>query len=142
MHTFVMTTALVTYLQFRSSTREAMEFYHSVFGGDLDIATFDDFGMPVGEGEGGLVMHARLRTARGFLLMASDTPSAMELAPAGGFSLAITGDEEAELRGWFEALGEGGRIEMPVGVPPWGGLYGTLVDRFGVAWMVAVGEAE
>lgn len=31
---------------------------------------------------------------------------------------------------------------MPVGVPPWGGLYGTLVDRFGVAWMVAVGEAE
>lgn len=47
-----MTTALVTYLQFSSSTREAMEFYHSVFGGDLDIATFDDFGMPVGEGEG------------------------------------------------------------------------------------------
>ncbi|WP_295840307.1 VOC family protein [uncultured Microbacterium sp.] len=137
-----MTTSLVAYLQFRSSTREAMEFYHSVFGGDLDVASFDDFHLPVDEGEGHLVMHARLRTPRGFVIMASDTPSGMDVSPAGGFSLALTGDEEDVLRGWFAGLAEGGRIEMPVDVPPWGGLYGTLVDRFGVAWMVAVGEAD
>lgn len=137
-----MTTSLVAYLQFRSSTREAMEFYHSVFGGELDIASFDDFHMPVDEGEGHLVMHSRLRTPRGFVIMASDTPSGMDVAPARGFSLALTGDEEDVLREWFAGLAEGGRIEMPVDVPPWGGLYGTLVDRFGVSWMVAVGEAD
>lgn len=137
-----MATALVAYLQFRSTTRDAMEFYHSVFGGELDIASFDDFQMPVGEGEGHLVMHARLRTPRGFVIMASDAPSGMDVSAVGGFSLALTGDEEDTLREWFAGLAEGGRIEMPIDVPPWGGLYGTLVDRYGVAWMVSVGEVD
>ncbi|CAN3702995.1 hypothetical protein MMX123_03032 [Microbacterium sp. MM2322] len=137
-----MTTALITYLNFRSQTREAMEFYRSVFGGQLDVASFDDFGMPVGEGEGQLTMHARLRTDDGFVLMASDVPSEMPHTSAAGFSIALTGDDEQKLEGWFEALAVDGTVEMPLDTPPWGGRYGTLVDRFGIAWMVVIAEAE
>ena len=137
-----MTTALVPYLEFRGQTREAMEFYHGVLGGQLDLATFADFQMPVAPGDEQLIMHARLRTPTGFILMASDVPSDREHAPTAGFSLALTGDEEETLREWFDGLATGGAVTMPVAVPPWGGLYGTLTDRFGIAWMVAVGEVD
>jgi len=137
-----MTTALITYLNFRSQSREAMEFYRSVLGGQLDIATFDDFDMPIPEGDGQLTMHARLRTDDGFVLMASDVPREMPYTPAAGFSIALTGDDEQKLERWFHALAEGGTIEVPLETPPWGGRYGTLVDRFGIAWMVVIAEAE
>ncbi|MCC4247378.1 MULTISPECIES: VOC family protein [Microbacterium] len=133
-----MTTALTTYLNFRRESREAMEFYHRVFGGDLQISTFDDFGMPVDEGDGGLVMHAQLTTPQGFTLMASDVPAEMPFTPAAGISIALHGDEEETLEAWFTALAEGGRIGMPLETPPWGGRYGTVTDRFGIDWQVVI----
>lgn len=137
-----MTTALITYLNFRSQSREAMEFYRSVLGGQLDIATFDDFGMPVPEGDGHLTMHARLRTDDGFVLMASDVPREMPYTPATGFSITLTGDDEPKLEGWFHALAKGGTIDVPLDTPPWGGRFGTLIDRFGIAWMIVIAESE
>jgi PhnB protein len=133
-----MTTALTTYLNFRRESRAAMEFYHGVFGGDLQIATFDDYGMPVGDGDGDLVMHAQLTTPQGFVLMASDVPEGMPFTPAAGISIALHGDEEAALEGWFHALAEGGRIGLPLETPPWGGRYGMVTDRFGIDWQVVI----
>ena len=61
-----MTTTLNPYLNFRGTARDAMTFYQSVLGGELTVSSFDDFGMPVGEGEGSLVMHSQLSTPSGF----------------------------------------------------------------------------
>ena len=69
--------------------------------------------------------------------MASDTPSGMPYNTPQGFSVSISGDEADEIRRIWDALSAGGTVTMPLDTPPWGGLFGMLVDRFGIAWMVA-----
>lgn len=130
------------YLSFRSEARAAMEFYRSVFGGDLVLSTFGEFpGMVQDAAEADLVMHAQLTTPDGFVLMASDTPSGMDYAPPAGVSVSISGDDEAQLQGWWDALAAGGAVTMPFEVPPWGGRFGMIADRFGVDWMIAYSPA-
>lgn len=130
------------YLSFRREAREAMEFYHSVFGGDLEIDTFGDSGMDHDPADAELVLHATLETPDGMVLMASDTPAAAPYEAPAGFSLSLSGDEEDELTEWWEALSEGGTITMPLAEPEWGGLFGMLTDRFGVRWMVSIVDEE
>jgi PhnB protein len=66
------------YLNFRGTAKEALEFYHSVFGGELTVSSFAELGMDdVPEAERGLVMHGQLETPAGFTLMGSDVPSHM-----------------------------------------------------------------
>ncbi|WP_372592952.1 VOC family protein [Actinotalea sp.] len=131
-----MVTRLNPYLSFRDSAREAMEFYRSVLGGELEISTFRELGMPVGPGEEDLVMHSMLETPGGLVLMGADTPSSMEYSPGGSISVSLSGDDTAELTGYWEGLVEGATITAPFEVAPWGDLFGMLVDRFGVTWMV------
>ena len=131
-----MVTRLNPYLSFRDTAREAMELYRSVLGGELEISTFRDLGMPVAPGEEDLVMHAMLEAPGGLVLMGADTPSSMEHSPGGGISVSLSGDDNAELTGYWNGLAEGATVTMPFEVAPWGDLFGMLVDRFGVAWMV------
>ena len=125
------------YLNFRDNAREAMEFYHSVFGGDLNVSTFADFQSAEDPSENDLVMHAQLTTPDGFILMASDTPSRMEYVAPAGISVSVSGDDEPKLEGFWNALVDGGSVVMPFEVPPWGGRFGMLRDKFGIDWMVS-----
>ncbi|WP_368498350.1 VOC family protein [Herbiconiux sp. A18JL235] len=135
-----MTTNLNPYIAFKGDAKEAMEFYRSVFGGELRSNTFDEFQMPVDEGEGSLIMHSQLVTPGGLVLMASDTPSSMEYTPGSAITISLSGDDTEELRGWFEALSAGGTVTLPFEKAPWGDYYGQFTDRFGVAWMVNGGS--
>ena len=127
------------YLNFRGSAREALTFYHSVFGGEARINSFREFGMPVGEGEEDLVMHGQIDVDGEPLLMASDVPSHMEFTPGRNtFSVSLSGDDEARLAGWFAALSEGAEVTQPLEKAPWGDSFGMLNDRFGVAWLVNI----
>ena len=127
------------YLSFGGNAREAMEFYQSVFGGDLDVSTFGDNQMPgLPEEAAGQVMHSQLTTTAGFTVMGSDTPPGMELPSSGNGTISLSGDEADELRGYWDALGEGGRIDMPLEKAPWGDYFGQLTDRFGISWMVNI----
>jgi len=128
------------YLNFRDNAREAIEFYHSVFGGDLTISTFGDFTMPgIDESEYDKVMHAQIdNTPAGFTLMAADTPAYMEYSPASAFSVSLSGDEDELLRGYWEKLSDGATISMPLGEAPWGGIFGMLDDKFGTSWLVNI----
>ena len=74
-----MASKLNPYLQFQDNAREAMTYYQDVFGGDLVVNSFSEFG---GEGDG--VMHSQLEAPHGFTLMASDTPEGMPPASPGG----------------------------------------------------------
>ena len=134
-----MVTRLNPYLSFRDTAREAMEFYRSVLGGELEISTFRDFGMPVAPGEEDLVLHSMLETAGGLVLMGADTPSSMEHSPGGGISVSLSGDDTAELTGYWNGLAEGATVTAPFEVAPWGDLFGMLVDRYGIEWMVNSG---
>src|SRR5919112_2771236 len=102
-------TKLNPYISFRGTAREAMEFYKSVFGGELDLSTFSDFQMPgVAEGEGDLIMHGQLEAPGGMTLMGADTPASMELAEGSNITVSLSGADETELRGYWDKLAEGG----------------------------------
>jgi PhnB protein len=133
-----METRLNPYLNFRDNTREAMEFYKSVFGGKLDLSTYKDFHASQTPGEDNLIMHGVLETGNGLTFMAADTPERMEYKPGNNFSMSLSGDDDSELSGYFEKLAAGGRVTMPLALAVWGDKFGMLTDRFGVAWLVNV----
>ncbi|WP_151526833.1 VOC family protein [Serinicoccus kebangsaanensis] len=125
------------YVSFDGSAKAAMERYQQIFGGDLALNTFGEYGME-GEGSDG-VMHAQLTTPAGFTLMASDTPPGMPAASSeGNMSISLSGDDEAELRGYWDGLADGGQVTMPLEPQMWGDTYGQLTDQFGVSWMVNI----
>lgn len=131
-----MASRLNPYLSFRDNAREAMEFYQQVFGGELTVSTFGEFGM-AGAGAD-LVMHAQLETPNGFTLMGSDTPPGMEHTPGSSITVSLSGDDVDDLRGYFAKLSEGGTVSMPLEKQMWGDEYGALTDRFGVPWMANI----
>ena len=87
------------------------------------------------------IMHAMLETPAGFTLMASDTPPGMEFGTGTNIGISLSGDDESELRGYWDGLSDGGVVTMPLERQMWGDLYGMCVDRFGIAWMVNIAAA-
>lgn len=136
-----MPATLNPYLSFKDNAREAMTFYQSVLGGDLDISTFDDLHAAQDPSEGSLVMHSQLTTPSGFTLMGSDTPSSMEFDRGNNsFSISLSGgqDAEEELRGYWNGLLDGASVSMPLEKAIWGDTFGMLTDKFGIAWLVNI----
>src|SRR5689334_21375135 len=126
-----MASKLNPYINFRGQAREALTFYHAVFGGELSIMTFGDSGgMGVAETEQDQVMHGQIDSPA-LTLMASDAPMHMSLAEGSNISISLSGDDEAELTGWFHALSDGGAVVQPLEKAPWGDTFGMLTDRFG-----------
>ena len=128
------------YLNFPDAkAREAMEFYQSVLGGDLNVMTFGDMGT---EGPlAGQVMHGQLETPAGIVLMGADAPAEMVQVTFGdNVSVSLSGGPEDadELRGWFSSLSEGGEVRQPLEAAPWGDEFGMFVDRFGISWLVNI----
>jgi PhnB protein len=133
-----MTVRLNPYLSFRDNAREAMTFYQSVFGGELNVSTFADLHASADPTEQHKIMHSQLETPDGLVLMGADTPEGMEYRPQAGVSVSLSGDDEARLRGYWERLSEGGTVTVPFEKAPWGDTFGMCVDRFGTNWMVNV----
>jgi PhnB protein len=133
-----MASTLNPYLNFKDNTREAMEFYKSVFGGKLEMSTFKDFHASQDPGEDDKIMHSVLEAGDGITFMAADTPDRMEYRPGTNFSMSLSGEDEPELRGYFEKLSAGGRVTMPLEKAQWGDTFGMLTDKFGVNWLVNI----
>lgn len=133
-----MQSRLNPYLSFKDNARQAMEFYQTVFGGKLDINTFKEFHASQDPSEDNKVMHSMLEADNGITFMASDTPNSMEHKPGNTMSMSLSGDNEEELRGYWEKLSTGGTVTMPLDKAPWGDTFGMLTDQFGIAWMVNI----
>ena len=131
-------TTLNPYLSFRDNAKEAMTYYQSVFGGELNMSTFGEFHASEDASEQDKIMHAMLTTAKGMVLMGADTPNGMDLTPGNNISVSLSGSDEAELRGYFDKLSDGGTA-MPLEKAPWGDTFGMCKDRFGIDWLVNVG---
>ncbi|GLZ29036.1 VOC family protein [Lentzea sp. NBRC 105346] len=132
-----MASRLNPYIGFKDNARQAMEFYKEVFGGELRINTFGEFGMEGPDAD--KVMHAMLEAPNGYTIMASDTPPEQQFTPGSQISMSISGTEADELRGYWEALsGKGGTVTVPFEKQMWGDEFGMCVDQFGISWMVNV----
>ena len=129
-----MTARLNPYLGFRDNARQAMEFYQSVFGGELRINTFGEFGMQDSP-QADQIMHAQLETEAGYTLMASDTPPGMPYNPGDTITISLSGDEDVLLEVRAQHA-DGGKIGTPLEKQMWGDEYGDLTDKFGINWMV------
>ena len=137
-----MTMRLDPYLTFNGDAREAMELYQRVLGGDLRINTFGEYGAAEGA-DADKVMHAHLETEAGLAIMASDNAPGSPDVSGNRASVCISGgpDDAETLRGYFEGLAEGGQVTMPLEKQMWGDEFGVVVDRFGIPWMVNIGQA-
>lgn len=131
-----MPTRLNPYISFQDTARDAMEFYRSVFGGELTMNTFGQYGDQGPAAD--RIMHASLLTGSGLALMAADTPEGMEYRPGRNVAMSLSGEDEAELRGYWDKLSEGGTVEVPLEKQVWGDTFGSCVDRFGISWMVNI----
>ncbi len=128
-------TKLGVYLFFKGDCREAMEFYKSVFGGEIETSAYDDIPSSTAAGLEGKLMHASL-TGGEVDLMASDT---LEASPKSAkVTLSLIGDDEAKLTGFFDELSEGIEVAHPLKKEMWGDIFGQLTDKYGVDWMVNI----
>jgi PhnB protein len=137
-----MSTRLNPYLGFRDNAREAMEFYHSVFGGELTTGTFAEYQASEDPAEADKIMHSMLETDTGLVLMAADTPNSMDYTPGTNHSVSLSGDDEAELRGYWDKLSDSGTVTVPLERAPWGDYFGMCVDKFGVNWLVNISPSS
>ena len=134
-----MQSKLNPYISFQGKTREAMEFYKSVFGGELTLSTFGEAGMTDHGVKPDGIMHAMLVADNGITLMAADSATGMREFIAGtNMSISLSGDNEEELTDYYAKLSEGGEIEEPLTKAPWGDTFGMCIDKFGVFWMVNI----
>lgn len=131
-----MSSKLSAYVLFQGQAREAMEFYRDVFGGTLEMNTFAEFGQtgPIED----QIMHGQLETSSGYTLMGADVPPGMEYSEGARVTLILHGEDDAELRGYFDRLAEGGQVDTPLEKQMWGDTYGQARDKFGVTWMVNI----
>lgn len=138
-----MSSKLNPYLSFQGNARQAMEFYKTVFGGQLDLSTFGEAGMTDHGVKPDQIMHAALVADNGITLMASDTATGMREYVAGtNMSISLSGDDTAELTEYYNKLAEGGTVEQPLTKAPWGDTFGMLTDKFGIFWMVNIAGAK
>ena len=133
-----------TYLNFHRNTEEAFRFYQSVFGGEFmgDISRFSDIppsenAPPMQESDRNLVMHMALPILDGHVLMGSDAPESMGFKVTFGNNVYISlqPDTRVETLRLFNALSQGGKVEMELHDMFWGDYYGSCSDKFGVHWM-------
>lgn len=128
------------YLNFNGNTEEAFTFYQSVFGGDFPVVVrfkdLDDVNVP--EEERDQIAHIALPLGPNHMLMGTDVLESDDrtLTIGNNFSITISAESAEEAANLFEALSDGGQVEMPLQETDWAEQFGHCVDKFGVRWMI------
>ena len=126
-----------SYLFFDGRCEEAFRFYEKVLGAKIEAMLHAE-GTPMADKvppeQRNKIMHARL-TVGGTVLMASDCPPDQYQAPR-GFSVTLGVDTPGEAERVFNALADGGAVQMPIAETFWAKRFGMLTDRFGIPWMI------
>jgi PhnB protein len=134
-----MTVTAVTHINLRGTAREALEFYQSVFGGQIAIVTYRDAGNVQDPADADRVMWGQVDAANGFRVMAYDVPGAMPWNPGeNAYFVSLRGDAAEEIALHWKKLADGATVLRPLEKALWSPLYGMLKDRFGVVWVLDV----
>jgi PhnB protein len=135
-----MASRLNPYISFDGNAREAIEYYRSVFGGELTLNTYGEFGAP-DPATADRIMHGMLVAENGFTLMAADSPPGEVHKPGNNITISLSGDDADDLRGYWGKLSDGGTVTIALEKQVWGDEFGQCEDRFGIAWMVNITAA-
>jgi PhnB protein len=126
------------YLNFDGNCREAMTFYGKCLGTQPGFTPYS--GPPeaaeLAKVAPDRILHSELHSGP-LVLMASDVPPGAEYVQGNNFSISISCESLAEMERLFAALGENGKVTMPMHDAFWGGRFGMLTDQFGVSWMLS-----
>ena len=126
-------TGLVPYILFPGTTADALPFYQTIFGGELTMHTFADFGRA--DGPGDAIAHGMLSGV--VALGAADAAPDEDAVHMNGLFFSLLGASDPQtLTRWFADLSDGGRVIDPLQERPWGSHDGTVADRFGVRWLI------
>jgi PhnB protein len=127
------------HLNFRGDARAALEFYQSVFGGELVVITYADAHNVQDPAEADQIMWGQVTADNGFRVMAYDVPSATEWNRGENpFFVSVRGNTDEEISGYWRGLAEGATIVQDLAPAGWATLYGMLEDRFGIVWVLDV----
>jgi len=128
------------YLNFDGRCEEAINFYTRTLGAKVEML------MRVGESPEGpppgmqvppeKIMHASFRIGES-VVMASDCYCTGQ-PKFQGVTLSISVKDEAEADRVFNALSDGGKVQMPIGKTFFSPRFGMVEDKFGLGWMVIV----
>ncbi len=127
---------VIPYLTFPGTCAEAMKFYAEVLGGEITImVTLADSPLDVPAEAGEFIFNSELRAGE-LVIKASDNPADIGSEGESGdasVSLFVTFADEAERKGVFDRLAEGGQVLFPLDGP-----FGMVRDRFGTGWMLTL----
>lgn len=135
---------LTTYLFFRDQSKSAFKHYAKCLGGEIvGQVTFGE--MPdcqdMSDAARSLIANICLKTGDS-MLMASDCPPGQPFEPMQGCAVAVDAEDPQRAERLFAALGEGGKVTMPIAETSWALRFGMLTDRFGINWMVNCNKPE
>ena len=131
------------YLFFDGRCEEALDFYKKALGAEVQmVMRFKESPEPpppgmIAPGSDDKIMHASFQVG-GTAVMASDGCDNKGSPRFEGFSLSVEAHDEADAERKFSALADGGKVNMPLGKTFFAKIFGVVVDRFGVGWMVVV----
>lgn len=134
--------AVNPYLNFAGNTEEAFNFYKSVFGGEFlgGIFRFKDTpdATKLNAADKEKIMHVALKMGESNMIMATDALESMgfKLTFGNNFYISIDAESKEEADKLFNALSEGGKIEVKMADQFWGAYFGSLTDKFNVKWMI------
>ena len=129
---------LCPYLNFNGNCREAMTFYQSILGGELNFISAGE--SPMAEqmppDMKDQILHSTLTKGSVTILLSSDAFGS-EVENGNAFHLSFTCQSEDHIRSLFGKLSNGGKVNHPLEAPFWGGLFTMITDKFGKNWMLS-----
>lgn len=132
-----MTIRTTTHLNFRGQARDALDFYHAVFGGQPVLVSYKDAGAVQDPAEADQIMWGQVTSDAGFAIMAYDVPSRLSYAPGDNpVFVSVRGDTADEIKLYWDKLTDGASVIQDLAPAGWSPLYGMLKDKFGVTWVL------
>ncbi|HVV55780.1 MAG TPA: VOC family protein [Mucilaginibacter sp.] len=128
---------LIPYLHFNGNCEEALNNYIEIFGGSGGVTSrFGDApSFPVPDDYKNKVMHAHLEFDDNVIFM-SDCGPGRTIEHGNGIAMSIGLEDEAQTHAIFDRLAEGGQVIMPLEKQFWGDIFGQLIDKYGIRWML------
>ncbi len=137
-----MTIKTVPHINLRGDARAALEFYRTVFGGDLVAVTYADAHSVTDPAEADQIMWGEVSSPEGFRVMAYDVPAARPWSPGEHpFFVSIRSEDAKQITTYWKGLSARATVVVPLAPAGWAPLYRMLTDEFGVTWVLDVAVA-
>jgi len=128
-----------THLNFRGDARAALEFYHSVFGGDITLVTYADAHREQDAAAPDQVLWGQVAAGSGFRIMGYDVQADRPFdRGTNSFYVSVRSSSEEEITALWKGLSAEGTVVQDLGPSGWASLYGMVTDPFGVTWVLDV----